>query len=87
MMTSPPRAFPLGEATPARVPLPDDHGPGPADRFDGDVAGWRDLELDDMLAQSFPASDPPSSTSGIARVQPRGRGSNPPRAHRVTAER
>ena len=27
-------------------------------------------DLDDVLAQSFPASDPPSSTSGIARVLP-----------------
>lgn len=27
-------------------------------------------DLDDVLAQSFPASDPPSSTSGIARVRP-----------------
>jgi len=27
-------------------------------------------DLDDVLAQSFPASDPPSSTTGIARVLP-----------------
>jgi hypothetical protein len=27
-------------------------------------------DLDDVLAQSFPASDPPSSSTGIARVLP-----------------
>ena len=31
-------------------------------------AGDSSQELDDVLAQSFPASDPPSFTSGIARV-------------------
>ncbi|MGV3516023.1 MAG: hypothetical protein ACO1TH_02955 [Luteitalea sp.] len=31
-------------------------------------AGDSSDDLDDVLAQSFPASDPPSSSSGIARV-------------------
>lgn len=34
------------------------------------IADDRSDDLDDALAQSFPASDPPASTTGIARVRP-----------------
>jgi hypothetical protein len=50
--------------------------PGGTHRIEDDrVEDRREAGLDDMLVQSSPASDPPSSTSGIARVEPPGHGS------------
>jgi hypothetical protein len=71
MMTTNSVPWTRREPEPARGSLQGADDPGRMVRRDGGADIGRDSGLDDMLAQSFPASDPPSSTSGIARVQPR----------------